>query len=99
LTQLTIDLQMTRQYFFYRLIRLPGFMIEKGHLNGYGYSPSGSFNNYVDNKRGGGDGVSKKSMLGHLTKGRYHVKYPQLSTRGGGGQGDQNLVRFGPRSC
>ena len=29
---------------------------------------------YVDKKRG--EGVSKKSMLGHLTKGRYHVKCP-----------------------
>ena len=34
---------------------------------------------------GGGEGVSRKSTLGHVTKGRYHVKYPQLSTRGGMG--------------
>ena len=30
---------------------------------------------------GGGKGVSRKSTLGHVTKGRYHVKYP----RGGDG--------------
>ena len=40
-----------------------------------------------------GVGVSRKSMLGHVTKGRYHVKYPQLSTRGGEGvKIGQNLV-------
>ena len=31
----------------------------------------GSFNNYVDNRRG--KGVSNKSTLGHVTKGRYHA--------------------------
>ena len=41
----------------------------------------GSFNNYVDKNRG--DGVSRKSTLGDVTKGRYHVKCSQLSTRGG----------------
>ena len=41
----------------------------------------GSFNNYVDKKLG----VSRKLTLGHLTKGRYQVKYPQWSTQGGGG--------------
>ena len=30
------------------------------------------------------EGVSTKSTLGHVTKGRYHVKCPQLSTRGEG---------------
>ena len=44
----------------------------------------GSLNNYMDKKRG--EGVSRKSMDGHVKKGRYHVKCPQLSTRGGGGQ-------------
>ena len=35
----------------------------------------GSFNNNVDKNRvWGGEGVIKKSMLGHVTKGRYHVK-------------------------
>ena len=34
--------------------------------------------------------------LGHMTKGRYHKKCPQLSTRGLGGQ---NWIKFGPRSC
>ena len=29
-----------------------------------------SFNNYVDRKRGG---VSRKSMLDHVSKGRYHI--------------------------
>jgi hypothetical protein len=48
----------------------------------------------MDKNRGGG--VSRKSMLGHVTKGRYYVKCPQLSTRGGGGQ---NWVKIGPRSC
>ena len=32
-----------------------------------------------------GEGISIKSMLGHVIKGRYHVKFPQLSTRGGEG--------------
>ena len=31
-----------------------------------------------------GVGVSRKSMLGHVTKGRYHVKCPQMSHQGGG---------------
>ena len=35
--------------------------------------------------RGGGEGFSGKSTLGHVTKDRYHVKCPQLSTRGGVG--------------
>ena len=26
---------------------------------------------------GGGKGVSRKSTLGHVTKGRYHVNYPR----------------------
>ena len=42
----------------------------------------GSFNNYVGKRRR--KGVSRKSTLGHVTKGRYHVKCSQLSTRGGG---------------
>ena len=54
-----------------------------------------SFNNYVDKKRG--EGVSRKCLLGHVTKGRYLVKCPQLSSRGGGG--GQNWVKFDPRSC
>ena len=54
----------------------------------------GSFNNYVDKKRR--EGVSKKSTLGHVTKARYHVKCPQLSTRGGGGR---NWLKLCPRSC
>jgi hypothetical protein len=53
-------------------------------------SSKGSFNNYVDKKRG--EGVSRKSMLCHVTKGRYHVKCPQLSTRG------ERVSKFGPRS-
>ena len=32
----------------------------------------GSFNNNVDKKRG--KGCSRRSTLGHVTKGRYHVK-------------------------
>ncbi len=39
----------------------------------------------MDKKRGGGEGVSSKSTLGHKTKGRYRVKCPQLSTREGKG--------------
>ena len=35
----------------------------------------------MDKKRG--KGVSRKSTLGHVTKDRYYVKCPQLSTRGG----------------
>ena len=31
----------------------------------------------------GGEVISRKSMLGDVTKGRYHVKCSQLSTRGG----------------
>ena len=54
----------------------------------------GSFNNYVDKKRG--EGVSRKSTLGHVTKGRYHVNCPQLSTQGERGQ---NSVKFGLHSC
>ena len=46
----------------------------------------GSFNNYVDKKRG--EGVSRKSKLGHVTKGTRHVEY-QLE----GGR-----VNLGPRS-
>ena len=42
------------------------------------HSYKGSFNNYVDKKRG--EGVSRKFTLGHMTKGRYPVKCPQLST-------------------
>ena len=39
------------------------------------------------------DLVSRKSTLGHVTKGRYHVKCPQLSTQGeGGGQIRVNWV-------
>ena len=45
----------------------------------------GSFNNYVDKKRVVGEGVSRKSTIGQVTKGRYHVKYPQFSLEGGGG--------------
>ena len=52
------------------------------------------------------DRVSRKSTLGHVTKGRNHVNCPQLlyvrvevfdvhSRRGGG----QNWVEIGPRSC
>ena len=52
-----------------------------------------SFNNYVDKKRARG---SVHTCIGHVTKGRYYIKYPQLSTRGGGGQ---NWVKFGPHSC
>ena len=48
----------------------------------------------MDKKRG--EGVSRKSSNDHVTKGRYDVKWPQLSTPGGGGQ---NWVTFGPRSC
>ena len=47
--------------------------------------------------RRGGKGVSRKSMLDHVTKGRYHIKCPQLSTRGG--EGIKIVVKFGPRSC
>ena len=43
-----------------------------------------------------GGGVSRKSSLGHVTKGRYHEKCPQLSTRGERGQ---NWVKFGPSIC
>ena len=43
------------------------------------------------------EGVCRKPTLGHVTKGRYHVKCPHLSTRGG--EGGQNLVTFRPRSC
>ena len=32
----------------------------------------GSFNNYVDNKKG--EGVSRQSMLGHVKKCRNHLK-------------------------
>ena len=43
--------------------------------------------------RRGWEEVSRKSTLVHVTKGRYHVKYPQLSTRGGEGvKIGQNLV-------
>ena len=31
----------------------------------------------------GGEGVSRKSTLGHMTKGSYHEKCPLLSTGGG----------------
>ena len=51
----------------------------------------------MDKKRG--EGVSRKSMPGHVTKDidyRYYVKCPQLSLKGGGGQ---NWVKFVPRSC
>ena len=44
----------------------------------------------MDKKREG-SGVSR--MLGQVTKGRYHVKYPQFSLEGGGG------VKIGLRSC
>ena len=39
----------------------------------------GSLNNYVDKKRKG-EGVSRKSTFGHVTKVRYNIKYPHLST-------------------
>ena len=53
-----------------------------------------SFNNYVDRKRG--EGVSKKSTLGHVTKGRYHVKFNNCPLEGGG---RQICTIFDPRSC
>ena len=40
--------------------------------------------------------VSRQSMLGHVKKGRNHVKCSQLSTRVGGR--GQNWVKFGPHS-
>ena len=43
-------------------------------------------------EEGGREGVSRKSTIGHVTKVRYNVKCPQLSTRGGRGQ---NWVKFG----
>ena len=49
-----------------------------------------SFNNYVDRKRGG---VSRKSMLDHVSKGRYHIN---VHSKGGGGQ---NWIKFSRRSC
>ena len=42
----------------------------------------GAFNNYVDKKMGGGKGVNRKFMLGHVTNGRNYVKCQQLSTQG-----------------
>ena len=43
--------------------------------------------------RRGWEEVSRMSTLGHVTKGRYHVKYPKLSTQGGEGvKIGQNLV-------
>ena len=55
----------------------------------------GTFNNYVDKKRG--LGVTRDSTGGgHVRKGSWYVKYPCLSTQEGGGQ---NWVKFGPRSC
>ena len=43
--------------------------------------------------RRGWEEVSRKSTLVHVTKGRYHVKYPKLSTQGGEGvKIGQNLV-------
>ena len=38
----------------------------------------GSFNNYVDKKRG--EGVRTKFTLSHMTKGRYDIKCQQLYT-------------------
>ena len=50
-----------------------------------GTHTKGTFNyNYVNKKRG--EGVSRKSKLGHVTKGIRHVEYQQLSTRGGMGK-------------
>ena len=47
----------------------------------------------IQKLRGQEEGVSRKSTLGHVTNSRYHVKYPQLSTRGGEGvKIRQNLV-------
>ena len=63
-----------------------------------GTHTKGTFNyNYVNKKRG--EGVSRKSTLGHVTRGqgRYHMKSPKLSSRGE--KKGQNLVEFGPRSC
>ena len=51
-----------------------------------------SFNNYVDRKRGG---VSRKSTLDHVSKGRYHINVHSKWGAGGG----QNWVKFGRRSC
>ena len=42
----------------------------------------GSFNNYVDKKRG--EGVGRKSELDHVTKGRYHVKFHNCPLEGEG---------------
>jgi hypothetical protein len=44
----------------------------------------------------GQEEVSRKSMLGHMTKGRYHVNIHNCPLEGGGGQ---NWSKFGPRSC
>ena len=42
-------------------------------------APKGSFNNYVDKKRGD----SGKSTVGHVTKDTWYVKCPFLSTQAG----------------
>ena len=52
-------------------------------MGGVNEAPKGSFNSYVDKKRGGTGGLIRESTLGHLTKSRYHVKCSQLSTRRG----------------
>ena len=69
------------------------FIHSKLYYNIFDYN-RGSLNNYLDKKKVGG--VSRKSMIGHVTKGRYHVKCPQLSTQGG--RGGQSWVKNGPRS-
>ena len=44
-----------------------------------------------------GEGVSRKSKFGNVTNTRYHVKFPQLSTREGEA-GGQKWVKFGTSS-
>ena len=60
--------------------KLSNNRIMNGQIHMYFHFFQGSFNNYVDKKRG--EGVSRKTTLGHVTKVRYHVKCPLFSTRG-----------------
>ena len=53
----------------------------------------GTSNTYVDKKWG--EGFSRKS-IGHVTKGMYYLKCPQMSIREGRGQ---NWVKCGPCYC
>ena len=60
--------------------------------------PIGGHSITIWTRRGGGRGdwISSKSMLGHVTKSRCHLKLPNCPFEGGGGQ---NWVKFGPCSC